>query len=83
MHELINVELNDPWSNVYISGTASCRPNHTNVLLLAELVPNSQYHTPMVKQIERFVPVCNINDTPVTGGLAARTHATRVLERVA
>ena len=35
----------------------------------------------MVTQLEPFVPVCNINDTPVPGDLPARTNATRVPER--
>jgi len=29
---LLNVLLNDPWGNVSVSDTASCRPNNTSIL---------------------------------------------------
>jgi len=34
----------------------------------------------MVTQLEPFVPVYNINDTPVPGDLPARADATRIPE---
>jgi len=39
-NKVINVELNDPWCNAYVSDTATRRPNDTRVLWPAEFSQN-------------------------------------------